>query len=283
LVAPTNIAIHATVRRKLLGALGICAVAMPFGTFAQQPGKVWRVGFLALRRPVSLTTDQFGGFPKGCASSRKLGIDVVGLQARNPMEIESAFSTMTQSKAGAVIVVSDALFTQQVRQIATLVERSRLPVIGEIARAFAPARATPSRRNDRAMTRRSPATSGHAGRRSMVGLHPLDAANHSSRYSQTSASAERIVELAVRLRLPSITAAKALMKRGLLMSYGADARDLERRIPGYVDRILNGARPADMPVERPTRFELGINMKTAAAIGLMIPPSLLLRADEVIP
>ena len=97
-----------------------------------------------------------------------------------------------------------------------------------------------------------------------------------------SISVGRIGELTIRLRIPSITASKALMERGLLMSYGADPRDVQRRIPSYVDRILKGAKPADMPVERPTRFELGINMKTAKAIGLAIPNSLLLRADAVI-
>ena len=97
-----------------------------------------------------------------------------------------------------------------------------------------------------------------------------------------SANAERIGELAIRLRIPSITQAKVLMERGLLMSYGADYRDLERRIPGYVDRILKGAKPADMPIERPTKFEFYINGKTAKALGLTIPQSLLLRADEVI-
>ena len=96
------------------------------------------------------------------------------------------------------------------------------------------------------------------------------------------ANAERVGELAIRLRIPSITQAKALMEQGLLMSYGADARDVQRRIPNYVDRILKGAKPATMPVERPTRFELGINMKTAKAIGVTIPQSLLLRADAVI-
>jgi len=96
------------------------------------------------------------------------------------------------------------------------------------------------------------------------------------------ANAERIGELAIRLRIPSITAVKSLMERGLLMSYGADFRDIQRRIPSYVDRILKGAKPADMPVERPTKFELAINMKTAKAIGVTIPQSLLLRADEVI-
>jgi putative ABC transport system substrate-binding protein len=97
-----------------------------------------------------------------------------------------------------------------------------------------------------------------------------------------AANAERIGELAIRLRIPSVTANKALMERGLLMSYGADPRDVARRIPGYVDRILKGAKPAEMPVERPTKFELAINMKTAKAIGLTIPQALLLRADELI-
>ena len=97
-----------------------------------------------------------------------------------------------------------------------------------------------------------------------------------------SISGRRIGELAIRLRIPSIIASKALMERGLLMSYGADFRDVQQRIPSYVDRILKGAKPADMAVERPTKFELGINMKTAKAIGLTIPQSLLQRADEVI-
>ena len=97
-----------------------------------------------------------------------------------------------------------------------------------------------------------------------------------------SISGARIGELATQLRIPTITPSKMLMERGLLMSYGADARDVQRRIPGYVDRILKGAKPADLPVEQPTKFELGINMKTAKAIGLTIPQPLLLRADEVI-
>jgi len=92
------------------------------------------------------------------------------------------------------------------------------------------------------------------------------------------ANAERIGELAIRLRILSISANRALMERGLLLSYGADARDVARRIPRYVDRILKGARAADMPVERPTKFELGINMKTAKALGVTIPQALLQRA-----
>ncbi len=92
---------------------------------------------------------------------------------------------------------------------------------------------------------------------------------------------QRIGELAIKLRIPSITIAKAFAERGLLMSYGADLRDL-RRVPGYVDRIFKGAKPADLPVERPTKFELVINMRTAKALDITIPQSLLLRADEVI-
>ena len=97
-----------------------------------------------------------------------------------------------------------------------------------------------------------------------------------------SANVERIGALAIQLRIPSIRQAKAIVERGLLISYGADYRDVERRIPAYVDRILKGAKPADIPVERPTQFELFINMTTAKAIGLTIPQSLLQRADGVV-
>jgi len=92
----------------------------------------------------------------------------------------------------------------------------------------------------------------------------------------------QILDLAARQRLPAIYMHRAYALDGGLMAYGEDEREVPRRLAVYVDKILRGAKPADLPVEQPTKFELVINLKTAKALGLTIPPSLLARADEVI-
>jgi putative ABC transport system substrate-binding protein len=92
----------------------------------------------------------------------------------------------------------------------------------------------------------------------------------------------RLIELAVATRLPTIYGYRDMVEVGGLMSYGAQLSDLYTRAATYVDKILKGAKPADLPIEQPTKFELVINLKTAKALGLTIPPSLLLRADQII-
>ena len=92
----------------------------------------------------------------------------------------------------------------------------------------------------------------------------------------------RIAEMALRNRLPAASIQRELAEAGFLLTYGADIRDLYRRSAIFVDKIFKGAKPADLPVEQPTKFELVINLKTAKALGIDVPPSLLARADEVI-
>jgi len=91
-----------------------------------------------------------------------------------------------------------------------------------------------------------------------------------------------IADFAIKHRLPTITTTRPFVEDGLLMSYGTNFEDLYRRAATFVDKILKGAKPADLPVEQPTTFELVINLRTAKALGLTIPPSLRLRADQVI-
>jgi len=96
------------------------------------------------------------------------------------------------------------------------------------------------------------------------------------------AEKQRLVSIAAKHRLPAIYEHRPFPEAGGLMSYGPDIHDVFRRAATYVDKILRGARPGDLPIEQPTKFELVINRKTAKALGLTIPPSLLLRADQVI-
>ena len=94
--------------------------------------------------------------------------------------------------------------------------------------------------------------------------------------------AEEFLRLGLEARLPIIYADRLRARKGVLLSYAVDFRDLFRRAAVYVDKILKGTRPADLPVEQPTKFELVVNLKTAKALGITIPQSILVRADEVI-
>ncbi len=97
-----------------------------------------------------------------------------------------------------------------------------------------------------------------------------------------SSERTRLVDLAARHRLPTMFPFRSYVDAGGLMSYGPNVADLFRRAATFVDKILKGAKPVDLPVEQPTKFELVINLKTAKALGLTIPQSLLQRADQVI-
>ena len=92
----------------------------------------------------------------------------------------------------------------------------------------------------------------------------------------------RLAELAAQSRLPTVYLLREHVDAGGFMTYGVDIRENFRRAAGYVDRILKGARPGELPVEQPTKFELAINLKAAKALGLTIPPSVLARADRLV-
>jgi len=140
-------------------------------------------------------------------AARSLGVDLRLEEVSEPKELDGAFSAMARARAGALLVLADDMFFNQLKQI---------------------------------------------------------------------------VQLAARTRLPAVYWRKQFVDAGGLLSYGPDNVDSFRRAATYVDKILKGAKPADLPVEQPTTFELVINLKTARALGLTIPQSILVRADQVI-
>ncbi|MSQ62241.1 MAG: ABC transporter substrate-binding protein [Betaproteobacteria bacterium] len=327
-------------RRQLLVAIGAAWLAAPFRSLAQQPGKIWRVGFLApLARPASIDSHWFGGFVQGmrelgyvegrnliiewrfaenkperlpglAAELVQLNLDVlVGVAVESAQAFQKLTATMpivsasggdpvaaglVQSLArpggnitGLTTITGDLVAKRLEMLLAMVPKLSRVAVL--------------IRDRASAAGSRNLASVQAAGKQRGATILPVQAhtpqeidAAFASMCQQKAGALlvflnpffeerrSQIAELTAKYPLPSMTADRMYVEAGCLMSYGASLTDMYLRCATYVDRIFKGAKPADLPVEQPTKFELVINRKTAKALGLTIPQSLLISADRVL-
>jgi putative ABC transport system substrate-binding protein len=325
-------------RRRLLLALGAAALASPLTPHAQPQTKVWRVGFLGLRRPASLDTDFIGAFPQGMRelgyvegknlviewrfadgeAERLPGLAAELVQLKLDVLVAGAeISVRALQKATATIPIvialgADLIGAGFVKSLAhpggnitgnTLMGSEIVPKQLEMLLSMAPTLT-------RVAVLLSPANLNHAAslasvqaaaKTRRVTILPVEARRSEEiekafalmRRDKAGAvivladgifngKARQIAELAAKSRLLSVARIREYVDAGCLMSYGPSFSDSFRRVATYVDKIFKGAKPGDLPVEQPTKFELFINGKTAKALGLKIPQSLLISADKVI-
>jgi len=327
-----------TTRRKLLIAFGASALAAPLASFAQQ-GKIWRVGFLALRHVDFVDTDYYyGPFRQGMRElgyieGRNLAIEWRSAEGKAE-RLPALAAQLVQGKVDVIVTAG----TQAVRaaQNAT----ATIPIviaaaIDPVGSGFVKSLSHPganitglsglavdiSPKNLEIMLSLVPKLS-----RVAVLVNPANSA-HAAILKSTQASAQKlnikvmpaeaqtpqeierafsvmarehagaviividsffvqqgrqIADLAAKHRLPSMSGSREYVEAGGLVSYGQNLADNSRRAATYVDKILRGAKPGDLPVEQPTTFELAISRKAAKALGIAIPQSILVRADKVI-
>ena len=323
-------------RRKLIIALGAGALAVPFASFAQQQGKVWRIGFISTRSEIGAQEEAFRQglrelayvegqniviewrFSKGKAELHpefaselvKLKMDCIvtggisatlaAKQASNTIPIVMANSDVDPVRSGAVASlarpggnvtgftnIGSDLAGKRLELLREIVPKaSRLAIVWD-----------PDSRASGAHIRATRAAARTLG----VHLQSLEVWDADDIENAFRAAVKerlqalivvatglinshhgRIANLAANARLPTIYTGSQGVFAGGLMSYGVNGPDQYHRAAGYVDRIIKGAKPADLPVVQPTRFELIINLKAAKQIGLTISPNMLVRADKVI-
>ena len=327
-------------RRKLLVALGLVSLTVPFGTFAQQPSKVRRIGFLATRsRSTASDPDIFyDAFVQGM---RELGY----IEGKN-LAIEWRFAegkferlpdladVLVQTKP-EVIVTHTTPATEALQRATKSIPVVTAAIADPVASGFATSLARPGGnitglstigpdvstkqlellktilpKLSRVAVLANPGTSAHpailkslqtSGRRIGINVLPIDART-SEEIDRGFATVAReragavlilidgfflgqrrqLAELAAKHRMPSMSPFREHVEAGVLMSYGQNLADQYRRAATFVDKILKGAKPGEIPFEQPTKIHLAINRKTAKALGLVVPQELLLRADEVI-
>ena len=326
-------------RRELVIALGAGALSAPFGSHAQQQGKVWRVGYLnQRRRPDSLDSENPGAFRGGMqelgyVEGKNLAIEwrfADGHYERVPV----LAAELVQLKVD-VIVAGGTPETSAAQKATTNIpivmgnvgDPVGSGLIKSLARPGGNITGSTNMTGDiapkqlemllgmvptlsRVAVLVNPANPAHitilknveaAARRVGVTILPVEARTAReiedgfSTMSRKNAGAvivqsaglfnvqrRQISNLAIKNRLPSIHLNREYAEAGGLMSYGPNVADQYRRAASYVDKIFKGAKPGDLPVEQPTKFEMIINGKTAKALGLTIPQSLLISADKVI-
>ena len=326
-------------RRQVLIALGLSAFAVPLASFAQQQGKIWRVGFLALRHVDFIDADYYyGPFRQGMrelgyVEGRNLVIEWRSAEGKAE-RLPDLAAQLVQGKVDVIVTAGTA--ATSAAQKAT----STLPIVmattaDPVGSGFVKGLARPgtnitglsnlsldiSAKNLEIMLSLvarlsqvavlvNPANSAHAAilkstraaaQKLNIKVLPAEARTAQEIERAFSVMAReragaviiaidaffiqqgrQIANLAVKHRLPSMSGSREYVEAGGLMSYGQNLADNYRRAATYVDKILKGAKPGDLPVEQPTTFELFINRRTAKAIGLAIPQELLLRADRVI-
>jgi putative ABC transport system substrate-binding protein len=326
-------------RRNLIIALGASAFAAAFASFAQQQGKVWRVGFLSPRHVDFVDSDHFyGPFRR---TMRELGyiegknLIIEWRSAEASKERLPGLATELVNLKVDVIVTSGSPATRAAQRATTMIPIVMGNVGDPVHAGFVKSLARPAGnitglsamsrdvdlkhlemllgmvpRLSRVAVLLNPTNPGNIDR-----LEAIQAAGQKRRLKILRAEARtpqeiddaftlirqqnagalmvlsealfqqqvrQIGDLAAKHRLPSVAADRIYAEAGVLMSYGASLADQSLRTANYVNKIFRGAKPADLPVEQPSKFEMFINRKTAKALGLKIPQSLLISADKVI-
>ena len=326
-------------RRKLIVALGAGALTAPFGAFAQQQGKVWRVGWLSQgTRPDPSRPNFFAAFLQGmrelgyvegknmviesryadskferlpdlAAELVQLKVDVI-LAAATPATgaahkattttpivfvnagdpVGSGFIKSLARPSGNITGLTNMYADISSKYLEMLL--SMVPKLSRVAVLVNPA--NPAQFN---FLKNIQA----AAQKTNLKILPVEARTPQEIETAFSVMARekagavivsadeffiqqrrQVAELAAKYRLPTVSGRRGQVEAGFLMSYGPNDADLYRRAATYVDKIFKGAKPGDLPVEQPTKFELFINGKTAKALGLTIPQSLLISTDKVI-
>jgi ABC-type uncharacterized transport system substrate-binding protein len=326
-------------RRKLVIALGAGALTAPFGSFAQQQGKVWRIGFLSQRtRPDSLDSDVIGAFHRGlhelgyvegknleiqwryaegkferlhdlATELVRLNVDLIVTSGtpgtRAAMQATTTIPIVMAATGDAVAmglidslarpggnVTGSTFFQPQLMGKRVELLRDAMPRIRQIAFLFN--RDNPSAIGPAVEAVEIAAKSLKLGLQKFGVREPNDFDGAFSAMAKKRvdamvtgddglilSNAKRIADLAAKHRIPS-AGSKALAEAGGMIGYGVNFLELWRRAAYFTDRILKGVKPADLPVEQPTKFELVVNMKTAKALGIKLPDVILVRVDRII-